>query len=351
MPSIFISYKRQDRDLVIPIVEQIKNNTGLDCWIDLEGIESGDQFQKVIINAIDNADIVVFILSRNFIAPYIDARTGEINLSKQTFPEKEVMYAQRLDKRLIPVSIDGTSVYDCNWLAFNCSGLDCIDWNNAEQRDKLFRNIKRWVGNHEVSVGVSPNTSSPSTNDSLDYFDASRLDSMSVSERVAYLRKWAEYGNVIVQRNFGIMCWNGNGVPQDKAEAIKWYRKAAEQGDEVAQFNLGQIYRRGDEVTQDMEEAAKWFRKSAEKGYISSQCNLGAMYSHGYGVPQDKAEAAKWYMKAAEQGEALAQSNLGVLYANGEGVKQDLAEAAKWFRKAAEQGYKPAQQYLKAIGY
>ena len=60
MARIFISYKRQDKDIVYPIVEEIKQNTGIDCWIDMEGIESGDQFQNVIIDAIDNADIVIF---------------------------------------------------------------------------------------------------------------------------------------------------------------------------------------------------------------------------------------------------------------------------------------------------
>ena len=127
MARIFVSYKRQDKDIVYPIVEEIKQNTGIDCWIDLEGIESGDQFQNVIIDAIDNAYIVVFMLSKNFIAPYRDEITGEIELKKQTFPEKEVMYALRHNKRLIPISIDGTTVYDCKWLEFNCSGLDCIN--------------------------------------------------------------------------------------------------------------------------------------------------------------------------------------------------------------------------------
>ena len=38
MARIFVSYKRQDKDIVYPIVEEIKQNTGIDCWIDLEGI-------------------------------------------------------------------------------------------------------------------------------------------------------------------------------------------------------------------------------------------------------------------------------------------------------------------------
>ena len=36
-----------------------------------------------------------------------------------------------------------------------------------------------------------------------------------------------------------VMYDNGEGVPQDYAEAVKWYRLAAEQGDARAQYNLG----------------------------------------------------------------------------------------------------------------
>ena len=91
---------------------------------------------------------------------------------------------------------------------------------------------------------------------------------------------------------------NGEGVPENDAEAVKWYRLAAEQGHADAQFNLGNMYARGD------------------------------------GVPENDAEAVKWYRLAAEQGDAVAQYNLGVMYANGEGVLRSGAAAADWFYKA-----------------
>lgn len=144
MHRIFISYKRQDKDKVFPIVNKIKQKTGVDCWIDLDGIESGDQFQNVIIDAIDKADIVVFMLSKNFIAPYRDENTGKIDLKKQTFPEKEVMYALAEGKRLVPLSIDGTTVNDCKWLKFNCGGLDYIDWRDTKLKNKLLCNLSKW---------------------------------------------------------------------------------------------------------------------------------------------------------------------------------------------------------------
>jgi TPR repeat protein len=40
----------------------------------------------------------------------------------------------------------------------------------------------------------------------------------------------AEQGDAFAQFSLGIMYDNGEGVPQDYAEAVKWYRLAAEQG-------------------------------------------------------------------------------------------------------------------------
>ncbi len=45
------------------------------------------------------------------------------------------------------------------------------------------------------------------------------------------LREWrplAKQGNAKAQNNLGVMYYNGQGVPQDYAEAVKWWRKAAE---------------------------------------------------------------------------------------------------------------------------
>ena len=42
-----------------------------------------------------------------------------------------------------------------------------------------------------------------------------------------------------------LMYANGQGVPQDYAEAVKWYRLAADQGDADAQSYLGVMYAKG----------------------------------------------------------------------------------------------------------
>ena len=79
----------------------------------------------------------------------------------------------------------------------------------------------------------------------------------------------------------------GQGVPQDYAEAIRWYRQAAEQGNAEAQFNLGLMYAQGQGVPQDHAEAVRWFRLAAEQGNTDARFNLRVMDAQGQEVQQE----------------------------------------------------------------
>ena len=80
---------------------------------------------------------------------------------------------------------------------------------------------------------------------------------------LAATKKEAESGDATAQYNLGVMYQDGQGVPQDDAEAVKWTRLAADQGLAVAQENLGFIYRDGQGVAQDDVEAYAWFSVAA----------------------------------------------------------------------------------------
>ena len=49
--EIFISYSRRDFSKVKTIKDTIDQAMGIDCWMDIDGIESGEQFKNVIIKA------------------------------------------------------------------------------------------------------------------------------------------------------------------------------------------------------------------------------------------------------------------------------------------------------------
>jgi TPR repeat protein len=128
----------------------------------------------------------------------------------------------------------------------------------------------------------------------------------------------------------------------DFQAASQEWRPLAEQGNATAQYNLGFMYNNGEGVPQDDAEAVKWYRLAAEQGNAGAQKNLGVMYQIGKGVPQDDAEAVKWYRLAAEQGDADAQYKLGVMYTNSRGVLQSNAMAHMWFNIASANGHDKA---------
>ena len=102
--------------------------------------------------------------------------------------------------------------------------------------------------------------------------------------------KAAEQGDARAQNSLGVMYYNGEGVPQDDAEAVKWYRKAAEQGDAAAQSNLGIMYANGKDVAQDTVEAYAWFAVAAANGYEHAKDNLAMVKSR---LDQDQLAVAQ----------------------------------------------------------
>ena len=141
-------------------------------------------------------------------------------------------------------------------------------------------------------------------------------DGLAAAERGDYetalsvFRPLAEQGEAEAQHNLGVMFHEGQGVPQDDAEATRWYRLAAEQDDAEAQYNLGVIYANGHGVPQDDAAAMQWYRKAAARGYVEGQYNLGVMYANGQGVPRDDVRAHMWFGLAAAQGHETGAENL-----------------------------------------
>src|ERR1700722_6847476 len=61
----------------------------------------------------------------------------------------------------------------------------------------------------------------------------------------------------------GEMYVNGQGVPQDYAQAHMWLRKGAEQGNSLLQVSLGFLYETGKGVPQDYVQAHMWYNLAA----------------------------------------------------------------------------------------
>ena len=86
------------------------------------------------------------------------------------------------------------------------------------------------------------------------------------------------------------------------AETVRWwYYRATEQDDADAQYMLGVMYADGEGVPQDDAEAVRWWRQAADRGHVRAQFYLGMMYGKGRGVKQDYVQAHKWLNLSASR--------------------------------------------------
>lgn len=137
--DIFISYSRNDKEVVFPFVKRVEKELGSACWIDYKGIESGSQFEEVIVDAIEESKVMLFMLSDNSIE------------SKWT--KREVLYAEDDGKRIVPVVVDGRGLR--KWFRFHFGNIDYIDIHVEEQCDKLLNDLAVWIGVKRTAMNES----------------------------------------------------------------------------------------------------------------------------------------------------------------------------------------------------
>lgn len=135
MSKIFISYKRVDKDRVFAIKDEIENALNVPCWIDLDGIESDSQFINVIIKAINECEIFLFMYSKAH---------GEIVNFEKDWTMRELNFAMSKGKRIIFVNIDGTPLTD--QFAFMFGTQQQVDASSTYARTKLIKDLKKRMG-------------------------------------------------------------------------------------------------------------------------------------------------------------------------------------------------------------
>lgn len=135
MKRIFISYKRLDKDKVFKIKDQIEAAIGPECWIDLRGIKSDAQFVSVIMEAIDNAEIVLFMYS---------CRHGQITNYDNDWTIREINYANEQRKRIVFINIDGSPL--TKWFLFMYAQKQQVDGSSEVAIDSLISDLAEWLG-------------------------------------------------------------------------------------------------------------------------------------------------------------------------------------------------------------
>ncbi len=141
--DIFISYCRRDIEKVKRIKQEIETETLAQCWMDLEGIESGNpKFTKIIVRAINSCPIFLFMLSEA--SQQSENALKELDFAYDKYHEE--------GKKVVIVYIEPCKMND--EFKFDYQKADTIDWQNPLQREKLIRDLKVWT-NYEAKLEKS----------------------------------------------------------------------------------------------------------------------------------------------------------------------------------------------------
>ncbi len=135
MAQIFISYKRADTEIVFPLKDQIEAVVGEGtCWIDLDGIESDAVFANVIIKAIKQSEVFLFMYSKTHAA---------ITDVMDDWTIKEITFAQKLKKRIVFVNIDQSPLGD--WFELMFGTKQQVDATSPEAFNALLKDLTKWL--------------------------------------------------------------------------------------------------------------------------------------------------------------------------------------------------------------
>ena len=132
--DVFISYSRHDTNVVNEFVYQLERE-GFSVWIDRNGIESGDAFKRIILQAIKNSAVVLFFSSQFS--------------NQSSWTAKEIGVAVKYKKPIIPILLDGSNFNE--EVEFDLINLDFINYQDVAVRgtmmDRLVKSLKAKIPN------------------------------------------------------------------------------------------------------------------------------------------------------------------------------------------------------------
>ena len=340
--DLFISYSRKDFDVVNDFVKMLKSRIPqLNCWFDITGIESGDEFEDKIISAIDNSEHVLFALSDNSLA--------------STWTKDEVMYAKNTEKKIIPLLLKGAELK--GWFLFRFGRVDCIDITDSRQVDKLISNLSTWT-NKPVADAEKETTTVNKTATTVK--DENRFEIVMESAGEAKLEVVK-----VVKESLGLGLKEAKELIDSAPCTIIDFAKTSEawqlkielekvgarvklvkQTTSTAVTKASKLYMDG-----KYDEALKLYtRIVAETNDARAQYCIGSMYHNGKGIANDYNQAFFWWNESAKQNYTRGIHYVGYCYEYGMGVAKDINKAKEYYKKAADLGYEKSKEDLQRLG-
>jgi uncharacterized protein len=126
--------------------------------------------------------------------------------------------------------------------------------------------------------------------------------------------------------------------PPNYAEAKSAFEQAVQGGSLQGYTDLGRLYEMGLGVNKDPAKAFSLYNEAVRRGSVDGMYRLGEAYYNGLGVQKDGAAACQWWLRAAMREHPYAEAEAGNCYYNGTGVAQNHETAFRWFTLAGQAG-------------
>ena len=153
MTHIFISYAKKDtKSLAMDLADKLNTIEGVSAWVDVEGIDYGDEWETLIQRQIARCDYMVVLYSPD-INRHIDDES-----QTESYVIKEIRYAQMRKKPIIPVMVQQThppmGLISIQYIDYANEGI-----SSAELVNRLCKRMKINVVSQVDSIPVAPMTS------------------------------------------------------------------------------------------------------------------------------------------------------------------------------------------------
>lgn len=344
--SIFISYKRVDKERVFKLKDLIEYETKEKCWIDLDGIESDDQFGLVIANAIEKADIFLFMYSRAH---------SEIIDYENDWTIREINYAQAEKKRIVFVNIDGTPL--TKWFKLIFGLKQQVDATSGTAVKKLIQDLKKWlaepVQENEIDTSakevISPETKATLYDDDFETAEV-LFEAKDYNDAILYYLASAERGNKTSQRKLCQFFYDNRQLIDDTSDDI-WQKvnELTKKGESYAYFIMHCRYYDSNEKGLSFDLVKK---ATLSKDIPLAFLRLGIHYGWGVGTKQNHILAMHNYMKAYDMGCKEACSYIGGEYKYGsQKTPKNVDKAVEYYKRGAELGDKRSMSSLAKMYY
>ena len=134
--DVFISYSREDKEKVLELTAKLRA-AGVPLWIDVGGIDGARMWGEEIVNALDNAKVLLLMVSESSVRSHNVA--------------KEVVLASERKGRILPVHLEPTQIPPS--LKYPLAGIQHIEYYSGDADENL-KTILRSLERVGVTISV-----------------------------------------------------------------------------------------------------------------------------------------------------------------------------------------------------